>query len=142
MVSSRLSRLRMRSKVSREGAKPRSSGERRTILATPFRDVLRWRAPVGRAQADAGAVQVGADVTKAVQASAEKASDVEAEPLKVEAVASAIGPQPEEPGAAAESQPGSAAKLEGRKRGRPKKAESEGKAEAKPGKRQKTQFDF
>ena len=53
MASSRPSRLRVRSKVSREGAKPRSSDERRTILATPFRIVLHGRAPVGRAQADA-----------------------------------------------------------------------------------------
>ena len=45
---------------------------------------------------------------------------------------------------AAESQPGSAAKPEGRKRGRPKKVEGEGKSEAKPGagKRQKSLFDF
>jgi hypothetical protein len=51
MVSSRQLRLRVRSEVSREGAKPRSSDERRTILATPFRDVLRGREPVGRAHA-------------------------------------------------------------------------------------------
>jgi len=91
------------------------------------------------AQAEAGAVKVdavlvGAEVTEAVQASAKKA--VEAEPPKVEAAP----PVPEEPAAAAESQPGSA--LQPRKRGRPKKAESEGKAEAKPGKRQKSLFDF
>jgi replication factor C large subunit len=89
------------------------------------------------AQVDAGAVQVGAGVTEAVPASAEKASAVEEEPLKVEAVPP-VGPQPET--TAAENQPGSAAKP--RKRGRPKKAESEGKAEAKPGKRQKSLFDF
>ena len=120
-------------------AKAQSPDERRTILATPFRNVLRGRAPVGRAQADAGAVQVGADVTMAVQASAEKASAVGAEP-----VAPAVGPQPEEPAAAAGGQEATAAKTEGRKRGRPKKAESEGKAEAKPGagKRQKSLFDF
>ncbi len=83
---------------------------------------------------------VGAEVTEAVQASAEKSS--ETEPLKVEA-APAVGPQPEEPAAAAESQQGSVAKPEGCKRGRPKKAESEGKAEAKPAaKRQKSLFDF
>jgi len=91
------------------------------------------------AQAEAGAVKVdavlvGAEVTEAVQASAKKA--VEAEPPKVEAAP----PVPEEPAAAAESQPGSAPQP--RKRGRPKKAESEGKAEAKPGKRQKSLFDF
>jgi replication factor C large subunit len=96
------------------------------------------RAP--QAQADAGAVLVGADVTKVVPVSAEKASVVEAEPPKAEPVAPAVGPQPEEPAVAAESQPGSEAKP--RKRGRPKKAESEGKAEAKPGKRQKSLFDF
>ena len=55
MASSRQSRFRARSEVSREGAKPRSSDERRTILATPFRNVLRGRAPVGRAQAQADA---------------------------------------------------------------------------------------
>jgi hypothetical protein len=54
--------------------------------------------------------------------------------------ASAVGPLPVEPVAAPESQPGSATKSP--KRGRPKKAESEGKAEAKPGKRQKSLFDF
>ncbi len=96
--------------------------------------------PLARAtQAEAGAVKVdavlvGAEVTEAVQASAKKA--VEAKPLKVEAAP----PVPEEPAAAAESQPGSAPQP--RKRGRPKKAESEGKAEAKPGKRQKSLFDF
>lgn len=84
-------------------------------------------------QADAGAVQVGADVAGAVPASDEKA--VETQPPRVE------------PAAATESQPGSAAKPEGRKRGRPKKAESGGKAEkkaeAKPAaKRQKSLFDF
>ena len=90
------------------------------------------RAP--QAWADAGAVLVGAGVTEAVPASAEKA--VEAEP------APAVGPQPE--ATAAESQPGSAAKP--RKRGRPKKAESEGKTEKKTpqatGKMQKSLFDF
>jgi hypothetical protein len=83
---------------------------------------------------------VGADVTKVVPASAEKASDVEAEPPRAEPVAPAVGPQPEEAAVAAERPEGSAAKP--RKRGRPKKAESEGKAEAKPGKRQKSLFDF
>ena len=92
-----------------------------------------------QARADAGVVLVGAGVTEAVQAMAEKASVVVAEP-----VAPAVGPQPEEPVVAAESQPGNVAKPEGRKRGRPKKAESEGKAEAKQGagKRQKSLFDF
>ncbi len=96
-------------------------------------------------QADASAVQVGAGVAEAVQASGGKASAVVSEPPKAEAVP-AVGPQPEEPAAAAESQPGSAAKPEGRKRGRPKKAESEGKVEKKSpattGKRQKSLFDF
>ncbi|MDD2835147.1 MAG: hypothetical protein PHY05_03265 [Methanothrix sp.] len=82
-------------------------------------------------------------MTEAVQASAEKSS--ETEPLKVEA-APAVGPQPEEPAVVAESQSGSAAKPEGRKRGRPKKTESEGKTEKKTpvatGKRQKSLFDF
>jgi len=78
-------------------------------------------------------------VTEAVQASAENASAVVAEPLMVEAAP----PVQEEPVVAAESQPGSGAKPEGRKRGRPKKAESEGKAEARPtAKRQKSLFDF
>jgi len=95
------------------------------------------RAP--QARADAGAVQVGADVTGVVPASAEKASAVETEPHKAEAAAP---PVQEEPAVAAESQPGSVARPEGRKRGRPKKAVSEGKAEAKPGKRQKSLFDF
>ncbi len=49
---------------------------------------------------DAGAVLVGAEVTEAVQASAEKSS--ETEPLKVEA-APAVGPQPEKTAEAAES---------------------------------------
>jgi hypothetical protein len=82
-------------------------------------------------------VLVGAQVTEAVQTSAEKASTMEAE-----LVAPAVVPKPEEPAVAAESQPGSAAKPP--KRGRPKKAESEGKGEAKPGagKRQKSLFDF
>jgi hypothetical protein len=66
-------------------------------------------------------VLVGADVTKVVQVSAENASAVEAAPPKVEAAVPAVGPQPEEPAAAAESQQGSA---------------------AKPGKRQKSLFDF
>jgi replication factor C large subunit len=95
------------------------------------------------AQADASAVQVGAGVTGAVIVKAEKASAVEAEPPMAKA-APAVGPQPEEPAAAAESQPGSA--LQPRKRGRPKKVESEGKAEKKTpqatGKRQKSLFDF
>jgi hypothetical protein len=97
------------------------------------------------AQADAGAVQVGAGVTEAVQASAEKVSAVKVEPLKAE-VAPPVGPKPEETMEAADRQQGSAAKPEGRKRGRPKKAESEGKAEKKSptatGKRQKSLFDF
>jgi hypothetical protein len=94
---------------------------------------------------DAGAVRVGAGMTEAVQASAENSSVVVEKPPRTEA-APAVGPQSEEPVATAESQPGSAAKPEGRKRGRPKKAESEGKAEkkseAKPGRRQKSLFDF
>ncbi|MDD2755330.1 MAG: replication factor C large subunit [Methanothrix sp.] len=94
------------------------------------------------ARAEAGAVQVGASVAGAVIASAEKVSAVQAKPLKVEA-APPVGPQPEETTEAADRQPGSAAKPEGRKRGRPKKAESEGKAAAKAtGKRQKSLFDF
>jgi replication factor C large subunit len=108
--------------------------------------------PLARAasvQADAGVVQVGAEVTKVVQVSTEKSSAVVAEPPRPEPVAPAVGPQPEEPAAAtAEGQVATAAKPEGRKRGRPKKAESEGsaekKTEAKPGagKRQKSLFDF
>jgi len=101
--------------------------------------------PLTRAvQVDAGAVHVSAGVTGVEKASAEKASVVKAEPLKVEHVAPAVGPKLEEPTTVAERQEGSAAKP--RKRGRPKKAESEGKAEkkteAKPGKRQKSLFDF
>ena len=96
------------------------------------------RAP--QARADAGAVQVGADVT--TEAGAKEASAVEAEPPRAEA---AVPPVQEEPAAAAESQPGSA--LQPRKRGRPKKAEGEGKAETKTegkpaAKRQKSLFDF
>jgi replication factor C large subunit len=97
------------------------------------------RAPVGRAQAEG-------PLTKILQASEKPASVVSAavEPLKVEPAAPAVGPKPEEPAAAAEGQDGISVKTEGRKRGRPKKAESEGKAEAKPGagKKQKSLFDF
>jgi hypothetical protein len=64
--------------------------ERRTILATTFRDVLRGRA------CGPGAVQMGADVTEAVQVSAENASAVKAEPPRTEG-APAVGPLPEEP---------------------------------------------
>jgi replication factor C large subunit len=93
-------------------------------------------------QAEAGGGQVGAGVAEAVKVKADEASAVGTEPKRADA-APAVGPQPEEPAKAAESQPGSAAKPEGRKRGRPKKAESEGKAEAKPtAKRQKSLFDF
>jgi replication factor C large subunit len=105
--------------------------------------------PLARAastQADAGAVLVGAKVTKVVPASAEKSSAVVAEPPKAGPATQPVGPQPEEPVATAGGPEGSAARLEGRKRSRPKKAESEGKAEkkteAKPGKRQKSLFDF
>ena len=99
------------------------------------------RAP--QARADEGAVLMGAGVTEAVQVSAEETNAVVAEPPRAEPVAPAVGPKPEVPEMTAESQPGSLAKPEGRKRGRPKKAESEGKAEAKPTtKRQKSLFDF
>ncbi|MCX6672675.1 MAG: hypothetical protein NTY37_02730 [Methanothrix sp.] len=107
MFSSRPSRLRAISWVSREGAKLRSPDERRTILATPFRDVLRGRAPVGRAQAraDAGAAPMGADVARNVQDSAENASAVEAEPPKAEAapplITRNIGPNAMQPLSAA-----------------------------------------
>jgi hypothetical protein len=85
---------------------------------------------------------VGAGVAEAVKVKADEASAVVAEPKRAEAVP-VVGPQPEEPAKAAESRQGSAAKPEGRKRSRPKKAESEGKAEAKAtGKRQKSLFDF
>jgi replication factor C large subunit len=91
------------------------------------------------AQADASVVQVGAGVAGAVKVKADEASAVVSEPPKEEAVR----PVQEEPAAAPESQPGSATKPEGRKRGRPKKAENEGKTEAKPAaKRQKSLFDF
>jgi len=83
-------------------------------------------------------VQVGTGVTKVVPASAENASAVEAEPPRAEAAP----PVQEGPAVAAESQLGSAARPEGRKSDRSKKAKSEGKAEAKPGKRQKSLFDF
>ncbi len=93
-------------------------------------------------QAEADAVQVGAGVAGAVQASAENVSAVQAESIREEA-APPVGPQPEETMEAADRQLGSAAKPEGRKRGRPKKVESEGKAEAKPAARkQKSLFDF
>jgi len=101
--------------------------------------------PLARAtKVDAGAVQVGADVTGPVQANADMASAVVAVQPQTETAEPAVGPQPEEPVAAAEGLEGSAAKPEGRKRGRPKKAESEGKAEKKmdAGKRQKSLFDF
>ena len=88
--------------------------------------------------AQADVVLVGAGVTEAVQVSVEKA--VETQPPKAEPVAPAVGPLPEEPAVAVERPEGSAAKP--RKRGRPKKAESDGKAEANPGKRQKSLFDF
>jgi replication factor C large subunit len=102
------------------------------------------RAP--QAQAEAGAVQVGAEVTKVAQVSTEKSNVVVAEPPKAGPATQPVGPKPEDPAATAEGLEGSAARPEGRKRGRPKKAESEGKAEkkteAKPGKRQKSLFDF
>jgi hypothetical protein len=84
------------------------------------------------------AVLVGADVTEAMPASAENASDVETESPRAEA-AQPVGPLPEEPAAAAGGPEGNTAKLEGCKRGRQKKAESDGKMEAMPrvGKRQK-----
>ncbi|MGB5101443.1 MAG: replication factor C large subunit [Methanothrix sp.] len=90
------------------------------------------RAPQARADA-------GADVPVVVPTSAEKV--VETEPPKV-VVAPTIEPKQEEPAIAAGDLKGSAAKHEGRKMGRPKKTESEGKGEAKPGKRQKSLFDF
>jgi replication factor C large subunit len=93
------------------------------------------RAP--QARADAGAVQVGVGLTGAVPDRAEESSVVEVEPPKAEA-APAVGPEAE----ATVGEQETAAKPEGRKRGRPKKAESEGEAEAKPGKRQKSLFDF
>jgi len=63
----------------------------------------------------------------AVTDSAENASVVVAEPPRAEP--HSVGPQPEELAAADEGPEGSAAKP--RKRGRPKKAESWGKAEVK-----------
>jgi replication factor C large subunit len=95
--------------------------------------------PLGRAPL-ARSPQVSAD-EGAVQANAEKASIVEVEPKQVEAAVPSVL---DEPAVAAKSQPGSAAKPEGRKRGRPRKADSEGKAEKKTetGKRQKSLFDF
>jgi hypothetical protein len=84
------------------------------------------------------AVQVGTGVTEAVPDSAENASAVE-EPPRAEVNAPAIGPQPE--ATAAESQPGSAARPEGRKRGDRRRQRARGKMEAKPGNRQKSLFD-
>jgi hypothetical protein len=76
----------------------RVHGERSALLGL----VLRGRAPVGRAQvqADAGAVLVGAGVTEAVPAMAEKASAVETEPAWAKAAAP---PVQEETAATAES---------------------------------------
>jgi hypothetical protein len=75
---------------------------------------------------------LGADMTKVVPASAENASAVEAAPPRAKADAP---PVPEEPATTADGQQGIAARPEARKRGRSKKAE------AKPGKRQKSLFD-
>lgn len=97
------------------------------------------------AQADAGAVQVGAGVTGSVQASAEKAA--ETEPPRVEVAATEapeVVPQPMEATAAGGAE--ASAPAQPRKRGRPKKAEGESKAERKAPaageKKQKSLFDF
>ena len=102
MASSRQSRLRARSEVSREGAKPRSSDERRTILATPFRNVLRGRAPVGRAQAQADACggAGGHERDEGCASHGRKGKRLAAEPPRAKAAAQ---PVPEEPVVAAES---------------------------------------
>lgn len=84
-------------------------------------------------------------MTEAVQASAEKSSVVVAKPSRTKA-ALAVEHQPEKTAEAADGSEWSVAKPEGRKRDRPKTAESEGKAEkmspAATGKRQKSLFDF
>jgi hypothetical protein len=77
-------------------------------------------------------VQVGAGLT--TEASAKEASVVEVEPPKAEA-APAFGPE-------AEAATAEVSTVQPRKRGRPKKADGEEKTEAKPGKRQKSLFDF
>jgi hypothetical protein len=97
------------------------------------------------ALANAGAVQVGAGVTEAMHPSAEKAA--ETEPPRVEASATAaptVVPQQEE--AAASGGAEASAPSQPRKRGRPKKAEGESRAERKAPaageKKQKSLFDF
>jgi replication factor C large subunit len=97
------------------------------------------------ALADAGAAQVGAGVTEAVQPSAEKAA--ETEPPRAEAAATAapvVVPQQEEAAAAGGEK--ASAPAQPRKRGRPRKAEgesrAEGKAHASGEKKQKSLFDF
>ncbi|OPY54157.1 MAG: Replication factor C large subunit [Methanosaeta sp. PtaU1.Bin112] len=97
----------------------------------------------GAGRADAGQAQAGA--TEAVQASAEKAGKTE--PPRVGAPATAapvVVPQQEEAPAAGGTEGGGPAQP--RKRGRPKKAEGEGRAERKAPaageKKQKSLFDF
>jgi replication factor C large subunit len=96
--------------------------------------------------APASRVQAEGTLERTVQALEKPAG---AQPPRADIAASAVGQRPEEPEAKGEpGLEGSAAKPEARKRGRPKKAESEGKAEkrAEPkqaaGKRQKSLFDF
>ena len=96
------------------------------------------------AQADAGAVQVGAEVTEAVQASAEK-KRVEAEPPKAEPVAPAVGPKPEEPAATARKARGERCQARGPQEGQAEEGgeRGEGGEESRSrGKRQKSLFDF
>ena len=102
----------------------------------------------GTPLARAPQVQADGPLTKILQADAETASVVSAEPPSTEATPP-VGPRPMEPAAAPGGQEeAAAAKPEGRKRGRPKKSESEGKAEKKTqanpgaGKRQKSLFEF
>jgi replication factor C large subunit len=99
------------------------------------------------ARASANAVRMGAGVTGAVQASAEKTSALRVELPKEDAAAMAAPEsKPRQEEAAAPEEAKASAPAQPRKRGRPKKAEGEGKAERKSPaageKKQKSLFDF
>jgi replication factor C large subunit len=96
--------------------------------------------------APASGLRAEGRLERTVQAIAESSSAVETVPPRAELAAPPLQEEPE-----AKGKPGlegSAARPEARKRGRPKKVESEGKAEKKAepkqaaGKRQKSLFDF
>jgi replication factor C large subunit len=99
------------------------------------------------ARASANAVRMGAGVTGAVQASAEKTSALRVELPKEDAAAMAAPEsKPRQEEAAAPEGTKASEPAQPRKRGRPKKAEGEGKAERKAPaageKKQKSLFDF